>query len=257
MANKKVNINNIDITNLKRINEKESIELFKKAQKGDEDAKDLLVKSNMKLVLSMIKRFADRNDNVDDLFQVGCIGLIKAIDNFDTSLNLKFSTYAVPMINGEIKRYLRDNSSVRISRQIKDLAYQIMKEKENYLNEFGKEPSNEYLAKKFNVSEYQIKEAIDSTLGVSSLQSTITTNYGDNLYLLDQISDESLSETKMINLFTLEEALKHLNQQEKKIINDRFYNYKTQMEIAEELDVSQAQISRIEKEAIDLLRKFF
>lgn len=257
MASKKVNINNIDITNTKRLSEKESIELFKKAQQGDEISKDLLVKSNVKLVLSMIKRFADRNDNVDDLFQVGCIGLIKAIDNFDTSLNLKFSTYAVPMINGEIKRYLRDNSSIRISRQIKDLSYQIMKEKENYLNEFGKEPSNEYLAQKLDVSEYQIKEAIDSTLGVSSLQSTITTNYGDNLYLLDQISDESISEEKMINIFTLQEALKHLNEQEKKIIVERFYKYKTQMEIAEELSVSQAQISRIEKDAILTLKSFF
>lgn len=257
MASKKVTINNLDLSKIKTINDRESEDLFKKAHNGDEIAKDELVKGNMKLVLSLIKRFSDRKDNVDDLFQVGCIGLIKAIDNFDTSLNLKFSTYAVPMINGEIKRYLRDNGSLRISRQIKDLAYQIMKEKEKYLFEYGQEPSNEYLASTFSVSEYQIKEAIDSTMGVSSLQSHITTNYGDNLYLLDQISDESISVDKMIDFYTLEEALKHLNNQEKKIINDRFYLYKTQTEIAEELDVSQAQISRMEKEALKTLKSFF
>ena len=257
MASKKITINNLDINKLKVISDKDSEALFLRAQAGDENAKDQLVKGNMKLVLSLIKRFSDRTDNIEDLFQVGCIGLIKSIDNFDVSKNLKFSTYAVPMINGEIKRYLRDNNALRISRQIKDLAYQIMKEKEDYLNKNGVEPTNEYLAKKLNVKEYQIKEAIDSTLGVSSLQSTITTNYGDNLYLLDQISDESFSEDKMINLFTLQKALTKLNEQEKKIINDRFFNYKTQMEIAEELDVSQAQISRIEKDAIKTLKSFF
>ncbi len=257
MSSKKVTINNLDLSKVKTINDKDSEILFQKAQNGDENAKEELVKGNMKLVLSLIKRFSDRNDNVDDLFQVGCVGLIKAIDNFDTSLNLKFSTYAVPMINGEIKRYLRDNGSVRISRQIKDLAFQIMKEKEKYLCEYGKEPTNEYLAGLLLVSEYQIKEAIDSTMGVSSLQSNITTNYGDNLYLLDQISDESFSVEKMIDFYTLEDALKHLNSQEKKIINDRFYLYKTQMEIAEELQVSQAQISRMEKDALKTLKSFF
>jgi len=254
MAKNKVEITGINTSKIKVLKYEEMVELFKKYQSGDLSAKEELINGNLKLVLSILRRYQNKTDNMDDLFQIGCIGLIKAIDNFDLAHEVKFSTYAVLMIEGEIKRYIRDNNSVRISRSIKDLAYKIIRYKEEYMMEYGKEPSTEKISKKLNVSEYEVKEALMSLKEPMSLFEPIYNDGGDTIYLVDQIEDKT--ETKDIDtLISVRRALNKIKEREKNILINRFIIGKTQMEIAEELSISQAQVSRLEKNAIKNVKR--
>ena len=228
--------------------------LFIKYQNGDLLAKEELINGNLKLVLSILRKYNNRTDNMDDLFQVGCIGLIKAIDNFDLKHEVKFSTYAVPMIIGEVKRYLRDNSSLRISRSIKDLAYKTLKLKEELTNKNGVEPTDKEIAKILEVSEYEIANALDSLREPVSMYEPIYNDGGDTIYLFDQLSEKQSDYGLDIRL-ALDKALRSLKKRENYILNERFVVGKTQMELAEELGISQAQISRIEKGAINSIKK--
>lgn len=258
MARHKVEITGIKTTNIKVLKNEETIELLKEYKETNSDfLLEKIIIGNMKLILSVIKNFTNRCDNQDDLFQIGCIGLIKAINNFDIQFNLKFSTYAVPMIIGEIKRYLRDNTPVRISRQIKDLAYKSLKAKEEYMEVNNEEPSEEILASILNVETSDIQEALNSTQGVVSLYDTVYGEGDESIFIIDQLKDESQSNEKTINYITLKEALSKLNKSQKEVINERYYLGKTQFEIANEFNISQAQVSRIEKSAIDSLKSFF
>lgn len=258
MAKHKVDITGIKTTNLKTLKNEDTIELLKLYKdSNDHEALEKIIMGNMKLILSVIKNFNNRCDNQDDLFQIGCIGLIKAINNFDMQFNLKFSTYAVPMIIGEIKRYLRDNTPVRISRQIKDLAYRSLKAKEEYIEKNNIEPTEEILAEMLNVEISDIQEALNSTQSVVSLYDTVYGEGDESIFIIDQLSDESQNSDKTINYITLKQALSTLNESQKEIIKDRYYLGKTQFEIANEFNISQAQVSRIEKSAIDSLKSFF
>jgi len=258
MAKHKVEITGIKTTNIKVLKNEETIQLLEEYKKtNNNNILDKIILGNMKLILSVIKNFSARCDNQDDLFQIGCIGLIKAINNFDTQYNLKFSTYAVPMIIGEIKRYLRDNTPVRISRQIKDLAYKSLKAKEEYMEANNEEPSEEILASILNVETSDIQEALNSTQSVVSLYDTVYGEGDESIYIIDQLSDESQSSEKTINHITLKHALSKLNKAQKDVIRDRYYLGKTQFEIASEFNISQAQVSRIEKSAIESLKSFF
>lgn len=232
-------------------------ELFLRLQDGDESAKETLINGNLKLVLSIVQRFSSRCENMDDLFQVGCIGLIKSIDNFDLKHEVRFSTYAVPMIMGEIKRYLRDNQVIRVSRHLKDLAYKAFKLKEEYIHTYQKEPSVAWLAKELEVKEKDIVDALDSTQSVLSIFEPVYNSDGDELYLLDQIKDDKDEIEKLGNLMTLKKSMANLKGKEKEIIQKRYYDDMTQTEIANELGISQAQVSRLEKNAIALLKKEF
>jgi len=257
MAKHKVDIVGVNTSDIKVLTNKETIKLLEKYQNGDFNSKEEIILGNLKLVLSVVKNFSSRHDNQDDLFQIGCIGLIKAIENFNPSFNLQFSTYAVPMIIGEIKRYLRDNTTVRISRQIKDLAYKSLKEKEKYQATYCKEISDEELAKRLNTTKEEIKIALDSTSTIASLYDTVYSDEEDNILLIDQIKDEEDTPSRMINNLTLKDALESLPDMQKRVINDRYYLGKTQFEIASEFNISQAQVSRIEKNAIANIRGFF
>lgn len=258
MAKHKVEITGIKTTNLKVLRNEETVELLMKYKEtGDNNVLEKIIMGNVKLVLSVIKNFSNRCDNQDDLFQIGCIGLIKAINNFDLQYNLKFSTYAVPMIIGEIKRYLRDNTPVRISRQIKDLAYRSLKAKEEYMEANNEEPSEDVLASMLNVERSDIQEALNSTQSVVSLYDTVYGEGEESIFIIDQLSDESQSNEKTINYITLNHALSKLSKIQKNVIRDRYYLGKTQFEIANESHISQAQVSRIEKSAIDSLKSFF
>lgn len=254
MARHKVEIANVNTANIKVLTNEEMTDLFIKYQNGDLLAKEELINGNLKLVLSILRKYNNRTDNMDDLFQVGCIGLIKAIDNFDLKHEVKFSTYAVPMILGEIKRYLRDNSSLRISRSIKDLAYKTLKLKEELTNKDGIEPTDKEIAKILEVSEYEIANALDSLREPVSMYEPIYNDGGDTIYLFDQLSEKKSDYDLDIKL-ALDKALKSLKKRENYILNERFVIGKTQMELAEELGISQAQISRIEKGAINSIKK--
>ena len=254
MAKNKVEITGINTSKIKVLKHKEMIELFKKYQSGDLSAKDELVNGNLKLVLSILRKYQNKTDNMDDLFQIGCIGLIKAIDNFDLSHEVMFSTYAVLMIEGEIKRYIRDNNSVRISRSIKDLAYKIMKFKEEFLTQTGKEANTSEISKSLGVSEYEVRESLMSLKEPMSLFEPIYNDGGDTIYLVDQIEDKT--ENKDIDsLISMRRALQKIKEREKNILINRFIIGKTQMEIAEELNISQAQVSRLEKNAIKNVKR--
>ena len=255
LAKFKVEITGINTNNLKVLSNEEMIELFQKYQKGDEEAKQELIKGNLKLVLSVLKYFNHSNLNLDDLFQVGVIGLIKAIDNFDLSFNLKLSTYAVPLIIGEIKRYIRDNSVIRVSRGIKELAYQILKFKEEYLLKYGVEPQNSLIAEALQIEEYKIAFALDSLKQPTSIFEPIYNDGGDTIYLSDQIADVKEQNQDYDMQISLRKALQKIKPREKNILINRFIVGKTQMEIASELGISQAQVSRIEKTAINNVRK--
>ena len=258
MAKHKVDITGIKTTNLKVLKNEETVELIKKYKEtNNKEILESIIMGNMKLILSVIKNFANRCDNQDDLFQIGSIGLIKAINNFDLQYNLKFSTYAVPMIIGEIKRYLRDNTPVRISRQIRDLAYKSLKAKEEYITKNNEEPTEDVLANILNVQTSDIQEALNSTQSVVSLYDTVYGEGDESIFIIDQLSDESQSSEKTINYITLKQALSTLNKSQKDVIRDRYYLGKTQFEIASEFNISQAQVSRIEKSAIDSLKSFF
>ncbi len=256
MARHKVEISGVNTSNIKVLSNEEMQDLFKKMKEGDPFARDELIQGNLKLVLSILRKFNGKVDNLDDLFQVGCLGLVKAIDNFDTSYEVKLSTYACPMIAGEIKRYLRDNSPIRISRSIKDLAYKTLKLKEEMMDSNGHEPTNEAIAKILGVTEYEVSQALDSLKDPVSMYEPIYNDGGDTIYLFDQLSDKKDDYDLDIRL-ALEKAIKGLKQREQDILTDRFVVGKTQMEIASELGISQAQISRIEKNAITRIKKYF
>lgn len=255
MARHKVEIANVNTANIKVLSNDEMINLFKKYQNGDLIAKEELINGNLKLVLSILRKYNNRTDNMDDLFQVGCIGLIKAIDNFDLSHEVKFSTYAVPMILGEVKRFIRDNNSVRIARSIKDLAYKSLRLKEQLTNELGKEPSNALIASKLGISEYEVTNAIDSMKETISMFEPIYNDGGDTIYLADQLEDKNNSNYHLDIKVALNDAIKALNEKEKHIINARYIYGKTQMELADELGISQAQISRLEKSGLQNIKK--
>ena len=249
----KVEITGVNTLELKVMPQDETMELIKLSQSGDYDARDRIVEGNIKLVLSVIKKFNNRGVDLDDLFQVGAMGLIKAVDNFDFSHNVKFSTYAVPMIIGEIRRYLRDNSIVRISRSIKDNAYKALEFKERYFLEHGKDPTIEQMAEELGLDTIDIVIALEAIQEPLSIYTPIYNNGGDEIYLIDQIADNSDSEEKKLQKIMIEEGIAKLNDRLKGIIYSRYYDNKTQMEIAEELGISQAQVSRLEKTALKII----
>ena len=254
MSKYKVDICGVNTSSLRVLTNEENLVLFKKMHDGDKFARDDLINGNLKLVLSILKKFNNKVDNLDDLFQVGCLGLVKAIDNFDTSYNVTLSTYACPLIIGEMKRYIRDNISLRISRSVKDLAYKTVKLKEELTNKYGKVPSDEEIAKMLGVTEYEISNAVISLKEPVSMYEPIYNDGGDTIYLYDQLSlpkEEYDTDLKL----ALEKAMEKLKVRELQILRDRFIIGKTQMEIASELGISQAQISRIEKSAINNIKK--
>lgn len=255
MAKYKVEISGISTNDLEVLTQEEMIELFKKTKEGDLIARDLLVRGNLKLVLSILKKYSNKTDNMDDLFQIGCVGLLKAIDNFDLSHEVKFSTYAVPMILGEIRRFIRDNNSMRISRSLKDIAYKTLKYKEEYVNTYGKEPSTEEIAKQLNVTTYEVITALESLKEPISMFEPIYNDGGDTIYLYDQLEDKKISNEDFSTKIAIENAINELSIRERMILDERYVIGKTQMEIAEELNISQAQVSRLEKGAIKQLKK--
>ncbi len=257
MSRFKVEISGLATNTLTVLSNQEMKELFQRYQSGEGDVKDLLIKGNLKLVLSLVQRFLYRVENMDDLFQVGCIGLIKAIENFDLKHEVRFSTYAVPMILGEMKRFLRDNQVVRVSRHLKDLSYRVYQEKEAYIHIHQKEPSVEYLAECLQVKVKDVCDALESTQSVLSIFEPMYSQDGDELYLCDQMQDEHNEMDHVSDYMTLQKALEHLKGKEREILLARYFQDKTQIEIAHELGISQAQVSRMEKHAIEQLRKEF
>ena len=255
MANNKVLISGVQTSELKVLTNEEMIEVFKKMHNGDTFARNDLVNGNLKLVLSILRKVNAKNENLDDLFQVGCIGLVKAIDNFDLSHEVKFSTYAVPMILGEIKRYLRDNNSIRVSRSTRDLAYKALKLKEVYFMENGKEISVEKLAEALEVTVYDVVYALESLKDPLSMFEPIYNDGGDTIYVYDQIEDKKKTGSVMEEKLATNDAVSSLNERERLILNERYIIGKTQMEIAEDMNISQAQVSRLEKNAIKQLKK--
>ena len=251
----KVEICGVNTSNLKTLSSEEKRELLIKCKQGDIKAREKLIDGNLRLVLSIVQRFSNRNENMDDLFQVGCIGLIKAIDHFNTDLMVKFSTYAVPMIIGEIRRYLRDNNSIRVSRSVRDLAYKALQIKEKMTNENQKEPSVEEIAKELNEKKENVVCALEAITEPVSLYDPVYNDSGDSVFVIDQIRDSSSDDELWIEDIAIKEAIKKLNEREKKIINMRFYAGKTQSEIANEIGISQAQVSRLEKSALECIKK--
>lgn len=255
IAKHKVEITGINTSEIKVLTEKEKQDLFIKLKNGDEKARELLAEGNLKLVLSILKKYQNRCDNMDDLFQIGCIGLMKAIDNFDLSKNVRFSTYAVPLILGEVRRYLRDNSNLRISRSIKDLAYKILKIKEEHFLTTGYELNNASVAKKLGVSEIDVIIALDAMKDPVSMFEPIYNNGGDTIFLEDQLENKKEKSSNWDTVISLIDAIENLKDKEKRIIKERFLIGKTQMEIAEEIGISQAQVSRLEKGGIKNIKK--
>ena len=256
MALNKVEICGVNTSKLPVLKAEEKEELFRRIKEGDEEARELYIKGNLRLVLSVIKRFSGSSENMDDLFQIGCIGLIKAIDNFDTTLNVKFSTYAVPMIIGEIRRYLRDNNSIRVSRSLRDIAYRAIYAKETYMKNNLKEPTIAEIANEIGIEKETIVYAMDAIQNPVSLFEPVYTEGGDTLYVMDQSSDKKNREENWVENLSLREAINRLNQRERHIIDLRFYEGKTQMEVAQEIGISQAQVSRLEKNALKTMRNY-
>lgn len=256
MALNKVEICGVNTARLPVLTNEEKEQLFTRIKTGDMEARERYIKGNLRLVLSVIKRFSNSSENVDDLFQIGCVGLIKAIDNFDTTLNVKFSTYAVPMIIGEIRRYLRDNNSIRVSRSLRDTAYKAIYARENYVKQHQKEPTITEIAEEIGMEKEDIVYALDAIQSPVSLYEPVYTEGGDTLYVMDQISDKKNKEDNWIEDLSLKEALKRLDDREKNIIEMRFYEGRTQMEVAQEIGISQAQVSRLEKHALKTMRTY-
>ncbi len=250
----RVEVSGINTSELKVLKEKEKIELLKKYHKGDMSARDDLVQGNLKLVLSIIQRFQNSKEQADDLFQIGCIGLIKAIDNFDTGHNVRFSTYAVPMIMGEIKRYLRDNNSIRVSRSVKDVAYKALITKERMQQHMDRDPSNCEIAIEMGVDELLVQRALEAMVDPVSIYEPIVGSDSDALMIMDQLKDNS-SEDSWISSIVFKDAVKNLEDREKKIMALRFLSGKTQIEVSKEIGISQAQVSRIEKNAIENIKE--
>lgn len=255
MSKFKVDIVGIDTNKLKVLTNKEMVALFEKYKSGDESAKEELINGNLKLVLSIISKFRNKDLDMNDLFQVGCIGLIKAVDNFDTSYGVMFSTYAVPLILGEVKRLIRTNSSLRVARSIRDTAYRILKFKEEYSNIYGVDPSNAVIARELGIEEFEIRDALESLQEPMSIFEPIYNDGGDTIYLLDQVADVKKGGSDKDLLIAMREALGKIKKRERDILVSRYLIGKTQNEIAEDLGVSQAQISRIESNAIKNVKK--
>ena len=249
----KVEICGVNTSDLKLLSEEEKTELLIRSQAGDKSARDELVKGNLRLVLSVIQRFSNRGENLDDLFQVGCIGLIKAIDNFNTDMDVKFSTYAVPMVIGEIRRYLRDNNSVRVSRSMRDTAYRAMQIKERVMGEQGREPGVEEIAKELDIPKEDVVLALEAFAEPVSLYEAVYSDGGDTIYVMDQIGDNN-DDSNWLDEILLREEIKNLSQREKRILTLRFMQGKTQMEVAQEVGISQAQVSRLEKCAMNKIK---
>ena len=253
MQYKKVEICGVDTSQLPVLREREKEELLKKTKCGDKMARAELISGNLRLVLSVIQRFSNRGENPDDLFQVGCIGLIKSIDNFDITQNVRFSTYAVPMIIGEIRRYLRDNNSIRVSRSIKDTAYKAMQVKEKIMNKYQREPTVEEIAAELSIPREDVVEALESVVDPISLYEPVFSEGGDTIYMMDQIGDKN-DDKNWLDEIALKEAIKGLSDREKRILGLRFMQGKTQMEVSNEIGISQAQVSRLEKGALDKIK---
>lgn len=251
----KVEICGVNTTKLKTLTDEEKHDLLIKTKEGDEAARAELIYGNLRLVLSIIQRFSGRHESMDDLFQVGCIGLVKAVDNFNLDLNVKFSTYAVPMIIGEIRRYLRDNNAIRISRSVRDLAYRALGAREELMSDNQNEPTPAQIAEKIGESREAVVRAMEAIVEPMSLYEPIYSENGDSLYVIDQLADTNSSDEMWLENIALAEALDHLGERERRIISLRFFMNKTQMEIAEEIGISQAQVSRLEKGALERMRK--
>ncbi|MFY0545578.1 RNA polymerase sporulation sigma factor SigG [Brevibacillus sp. H7] len=255
MTRNKVEICGVDTSKLPVLTNKEMRELFERLQSGELAAREKLVNGNLRLVLSVIQRFNNRGEYVDDLFQVGCIGLMKAIDNFDLGQNVKFSTYAVPMIIGEIRRYLRDNNPIRVSRSLRDIAYKALQVRDNLTNKHSREPTIVEISNELNVAKEDVVFALDAIQDPVSLFEPIYQDGGDPIYVMDQISDEKNKDATWVEEIALREGMQRLGEREKMILSMRFYEGKTQMEVAEEIGISQAQVSRLEKAAIAHMQK--
>lgn len=249
----KVEICGIDTSSLKVLKEDKKLELIKKAHNGDKDARDEMIQGNLKLVLSVIQRFSNRGEPLDDLFQVGCMGLIKAIDNFNTDLQVRFSTYAVPMIIGEVRRYLRDNNSVRVSRSLRDTAYKAIQAREKLSNELNREPRVEEIAKELDMNKEDVVIALEAIVEPVSLYEPVYNESGDAIYVMDQIGDRNTPDSWMDEIM-IKDSIKKLSQREKNILNLRFMLGKTQTEVAKEIGISQAQVSRLEKSALKRIK---
>ncbi|MFR2534099.1 MAG: RNA polymerase sporulation sigma factor SigG [Clostridia bacterium] len=256
MANK-VEICGVDTSKIPILSQEEKRALFIRIKEGDKEARDIFINGNLRLVLSVIKRFYGRGENVDDLFQVGCIGLIKAMDNFDLEQNVQFSTYAVPMIIGEIRRYLRDNNPIRVSRSVRDLAYKALGVKERITKETQREPTIEEIAKELGVEKEEIVFSLDAIQEPISLQEPVYGDGTENLYVMDQVSDSKNTDDSWAENITIVEAMKKLNEKEKMIVNKRFFEGRTQIEVAEEIGISQAQVSRLEKSAMEHIKRIY
>lgn len=253
----KVEICGVDTSKLPLLTQEEKNELLVKIKQGDNEARTKFINGNLRLVLSVIRRFFCKGENADDLFQIGCIGLIKAIDNFEIEQNVQFSTYAVPMILGEVKRYLRDNSTIRISRSIRELAYKVVMEKDRFIKEKDREPTLEELVQILNVPKEDIIMSLDAIQVPISLQEPVNGSNVDNISVEDQISDRKNSDNYWAETITIVEAMKKLNDKEKMIISKRFFEGRTQIEVADEIGISQAQVSRLEKNAINHIKRLY
>ena len=251
----KVEICGVNTSKLKVLSQVEMDTLLHRAKEGDERAREMLIEGNLRLVLSVIQRFDKRGESPDDLFQVGCIGLIKAISNFDPTKNVRFSTYGVPMIAGEVRRYLRDNSAIRVSRSLRDTAYKVLQCKEAQTTALGREPTLEEIAKELGLSTEEVSQAMDAVCAPVSLHDPVYADGGDPLTVMDQVRDQKNTEGNWMEHITLQNAFRNLNDREKQILSLRFYDGKTQMEVAGALGISQAQVSRLEKGAISAMRK--
>ena len=256
MALNKVEICGVDTSKLPLLKEEEKKALFVRIKQGDQEAKEEYIKGNLRLVLSVIRRFSNSNENADDLFQIGCVGLIKAINNFNTELDVKFSTYAVPMIIGEIRRYMRDNNSIRVSRSLRDTAYKAIYAKENYMKRNLKEPTMEEIAQEIGIEKEDIVFALDAIQTPMSLQEPVYNDGDDVLYVMDQVSDKKNREENWVEELALQAAMERLGERERYIIQLRFFEGKTQIEVAQDIDISQAQVSRLEKHALKVMRQY-
>ena len=254
---KKVEISGVNTSKLPALSNEEKNELLIKIKNGDMSAREEFINGNLRLVLSVIQRFYNRGENADDLFQIGCVGLIKAIDNFDLNQNVQFSTYAVPMIIGEIRRYLRDNNQIRVSRSIRDLAYKVLQVKERVVRQTGKEPSIEEIAKELGVEREEIAMSLDAIQDPLSLQEPIYKDGTENLYVMDQVKDKKNTDESWTENLAIMQAMKKLTNKEREIIVKRFFDGRTQMEVADEIGISQAQVSRLEKSAINHIKRLY
>ena len=256
MAGYRVEICGVNTAKLPLLKGEEKEELIRKIKAGDTEAREIYIKGNLRLVLSIIQRFSSSNENVDDLFQIGCIGLMKAIDNFDLSQGVKFSTYAVPMIIGEIRRYLRDNNSIRVSRSLRDIAYKAIYVRDMLQKKMDREPTIEEIATESGIPREDILNALDAIQAPMSLYEPVYSDSGDTLYLMDQVSDKKNKEENWIEELSIKEAMEKLTPREQNIIELRFFEGKTQIEVAQDIDISQAQVSRLEKHALKVMRQY-